>query len=173
MIKGEKVLLRAVERGDIEKWKLWFNDPEIRSFLTWVYPYAERDGISFYERLEGDNENKVFSIITSDKTHIGSIGLHPISWTNRNAELGILIGEKKYHNKGYGSDSIKTLLEFAFKEMNLHRVYLRVFEFNSRAIACYRKIGFVEEGIQREAHYANGRYWNVIWMGLLKSEFLP
>ncbi len=90
---------------------------------------------------------------------------------HRRAELGIVIGEKAYWGQGYGSDAIRTLLRFAFEEMNLHRVYLRVYEDNARGIRAYEKCGFCIEGRLREANYRKGRYHDELIMGVLRGEF--
>jgi RimJ/RimL family protein N-acetyltransferase len=90
---------------------------------------------------------------------------------DRKAGLGIIIGEKEYWSKGYGSDAIVTLLRFAFHEMNLHRVQLSVHDGNDRAKACYRKCGFVEEGRLRQDRFARGRYIDTLIMGVLRDEF--
>ena len=94
-----------------------------------------------------------------------------VDWKNRNAELGIAIWKKDYWGKGYGADAIKTLLKYAFHELNLHKVYLRVYDFNKRAIRCYEKAGFKKEGILREVFWRNGKWHDTILMGILQSEF--
>jgi RimJ/RimL family protein N-acetyltransferase len=112
-----------------------------------------------------------FAIETKDGVHIGSTGLHGASPENRAAELGIMIGEKAYWSKGYGTDALATLVRFAFEEMNLNRIELHVFDFNQRAQASYRRCGFVEEGRMRDAHYAEGAYSDVVVMALLRDDW--
>ena len=90
---------------------------------------------------------------------------------NRHAELGVVIGEKAYWGQGYGSDAICTLLRFGFEEMNLHRIYLRVYEDNARGIRAYEKCGFCQEGRLREANFRQGRYHDELVMGILSHEF--
>ena len=97
--------------------------------------------------------------------------LHRVHAEDRKAGLGIMIGEKDYWSNGYGGDAIVTLLRFAFHEMNLNRVWLHVFEFNERARASYKKCGFREEGRLRQHYYAEGRYWDVFVMAILRDEF--
>lgn len=94
-----------------------------------------------------------------------------IDWKNRNAELGITIGEKAYWGQGYGTDAIRTLLDLAFREMNLHRIFLRVDEDNARGIRCYEKVGFRQEGTLRDATFKEGTYQSQHVMSILKSEF--
>jgi RimJ/RimL family protein N-acetyltransferase len=113
----------------------------------------------------------MLAIETKDGIHIGNLGLHDPHPEHRSATLGILIGEKDYWSNGYGTDAIVTLLRFGFGEMNLHRVTLHVFEFNERAIACYKKCGFQIEGTLRQHYYGEGRYWDVIVMGVLRDDF--
>jgi RimJ/RimL family protein N-acetyltransferase len=107
----------------------------------------------------------------SDSRHIGSVGLHEISAEDRKAILAILIGEKDCWSQGYGTDAVLTLLRFAFDEVNLNRVELFVHDDNPRAIACYRKCGFVEEGRLRQAHYKGGSYHDMLVMSILGDEF--
>jgi RimJ/RimL family protein N-acetyltransferase len=90
---------------------------------------------------------------------------------DRHAELGIMIGEKEYWNRGYGTDAVGTLVRFAFEQMNLNKVTLGVFEFNERAQAVYQKLGFVVEGRAREDYYQDGRYWDIIRMSVLRREY--
>jgi RimJ/RimL family protein N-acetyltransferase len=74
----------------------------------------------------------------------------------RAAEFGIVIGDKNYWSRGYGTDAVTTLTGFGFGELNLQRIWLRVFDFNTRAIRCYEKSGFVLEGRLRRHHYHAG-----------------
>ena len=87
-------------------------------------------------------------------------------------EIGIVIGEKEYWNQGYGTEAIVTVLRFMFTEMNLHRVMLRVFDFNHRAQRCYEKCGFVLEGRLRQSFYHQGQYCDELVMGLLRDDYL-
>jgi RimJ/RimL family protein N-acetyltransferase len=104
-------------------------------------------------------------------TAIGVTSLINIDTKNRNAECIIDIGEKEYWGKGYDSESLKLLLEYAFKELNLHRVSLRVFSFNERAIHIYNKLGFKKEGVLRESLFRNGKWHDIITIGILKREY--
>ncbi|HWI60796.1 MAG TPA: GNAT family protein, partial [Symbiobacteriaceae bacterium] len=72
---------------------------------------------------------------------------------------------------GYGQDALRLILQFAFGKMGLHRVELHVFDFNERAIACYERVGFVREGVRREALFRDNRYHDIIVMGITRNEF--
>jgi RimJ/RimL family protein N-acetyltransferase len=112
-----------------------------------------------------------FAIETKDAEHIGNINFHETSAEQRKARLGIVIGEKSYWSKGFGTDAMLTFLRFAFDEMNLHRIDLTVDAENARAIACYRKCGFVEEVRMRQVRYVRGAYGDQFVMGVLRDEF--
>ncbi len=174
MIEGEKVRLRPIEREDLPRFVRWFADPEVRRHLVVYLPFSLAQEERWYEDLQERirrNESVLLAIETLEGVHIGNVGLHRINWKDRHAELGIVIGEKAYWGKGYGTDAIRTLLRFAFEEMNLHRVYLRVDEDNPRGIRCYEKCGFREEGRLRETVFREGQYHDQVVMSILRAEF--
>jgi len=171
MLKGERVTLRAIEREDIPRFLRWLNDPEVTRYLTISMPLSREEEERWFEQQLGDRNRKVLAIETESGEHIGNISLEDIDWKNRRATLGIVIGEKERWGQGYGTDAIRTLLRFAFEELNLNRVQLDVFDFNERARRCYRRCGFREEGILRQAHYTEGRYHDVVRMAILRSDW--
>jgi RimJ/RimL family protein N-acetyltransferase len=174
MIVGERVRLRPVERDDLPHFVEWFGDPEVRRHLDLYLPFSMAQEERWFESLQErlDNEEAVMlTIETAEGAHIGNVGLMSINWKDRNAELGIAIGDKSYWDKGYGSDAVRTMLKVAFRQMNLHRVRLRVHEDNVRGIRCYEKVGFQHEGTMRESVFKEGRYYDMHIMGILKSEY--
>lgn len=174
MLNGRLVRLRAIEPTDIDRVYEWINDREVARFLMARYPMSRSDEEKWIEESSGNNgfgRDVRLAIETLDGVHIGTIGLHALRPEDRCAELGIMIGDKSYWANGYGTDAILTLLRFAFYQMNLHRVSLGVFPFNQRGLACYRKCGFVEEGRHRDEIYRDGRYWDIVRMGILRDEF--
>ena len=174
MIAGKKVQLRPIERDDLPRYVKWFGDPEVRRHLLIYLPFSlaqeERWFEGLLDRLERQDE-VLLAIETVDGVHIGNVGLHAINWKDRCAELGIAIGEKAYWDQGYGSDAIRTLLGLAFREMGLHRVFLRVDADNARGIRCYEKVGFQREGTSRDAVFKGGIYHDQYVMSILESEF--
>jgi RimJ/RimL family protein N-acetyltransferase len=173
-LEGRLVRLRAVEPEDAERAYEWINDYDVYRNLMARYPFsmeAERQWTQEAASKQNSFEECRFAITTKDGTHIGFTGLHRGNPENRHVELGIMIGDKSFWSSGYGTDTVRTLLRFAFEQMNLNKVSLGVFEFNERAIACYRKCGFVEEGRLREEYYQDGRYWDVIRMSILRREY--
>jgi RimJ/RimL family protein N-acetyltransferase len=171
VILGEKTRLRAIEREDIPTFVRWFNDPEVRHYLEMYLPMSKAEEEQWFEGYLKNESSRFFGIETQDGVFIGNVGLHSIDWKNRSAVLGIVIAEKEYWGRGYGSDAITTLLGFVFGEMNLHRIHLSAFEFNERAIRCYEKCGFRREGRARDALFREGRYHDAIHMAILSDEF--
>lgn len=175
MLVGQDVRLRAVNRDDLPRFVEWFSDPEVRRYLDMYLPFSlaqeERWFENLLERME-KHETVMFTIeVEEDDARIGNISLFDINWKDRHAELGITIGDKAYWNRGYGTDAIRTMLELAFNEMNLHRVLLRVHADNVRAITAYQKAGFRREGTLRESVFREGVYYDMVLMGILDGEF--
>ena len=172
---GKLVRIRAYERGDAAHVVKWMNDEEVTRFLGphLIYPTSS---VEFEKWLEGNSavssNMKSFVIETLGGEYLGSMALTEINWVDRSAEVHIVIGAKAFWGKGYGKDAMHTLLRLAFDKMNLHRVWLRVYSNNERAIASYEKCGFKREGLMRQTRWINGRYYDTVVMGILEEEFL-
>ncbi len=101
---------------------------------------------------------------------IGIAGLYDISWVPRSAEFRIAIGEKEFLGKGFGTEATNLIVKYAFEKLNLNRVHLGVNAEDERANKCYKKAGFFLEGTKREQVYRNGRYYDVNFYSILRSE---
>ncbi|MFS0687938.1 GNAT family protein [Sporosarcina sp. 179-K 8C2 HS] len=173
LFSGERVRLRKMAIEDVSSYHKWRNDIEVMQFTSLsldVFTYADTE--NFVKIITGSHNSKGYMIeeISTDKP-IGVTSLINIDYGNRNAECIIDIGEKDYWNKGFGREAFQLLLDFAFDELNLHKVYLRVFSYNERAIKLYQKLGFSEDGRLTEQLYRNGSWHDVILMGLLKRNY--
>jgi RimJ/RimL family protein N-acetyltransferase len=114
----------------------------------------------------------VFAIVDKKTNeHIGNAGLYTINWLYRSAEYRIIIGEKKYWNKGYGAEAAGLIIDYGFNKLNLNKVWLGVNTENKGAVRSYIKSGFKEEGILRDEIYRNGRYYDAVRMSILRREF--
>ena len=174
MIEGRLINLRAPELADLERNAGWVNDREVTQYLSVRYEMslaAEEAWLRDLVSKPLSYDRPFFAVETKDGVHIGNTNLFEVKPEDRKAKLGIMIGDKPHWSKGYGSDALRTLLGFAFGEMNLNRVELDVFDFNERGIAAYRKCGFVEEGRRRQAVYRNGAFHDVIVMAVLRDEW--
>jgi RimJ/RimL family protein N-acetyltransferase len=122
--------------------------------------------------LDGSSDSRGFVIADpATEAYIGQVNLDSIDWKNRVGKIGIVIGSSDNFGRGYGTEAMRLLIDFAFLDMNLNRLELEVYDFNERAIQCYLNCGFVQEGRLREKLYKKGRYLDVIQMGLLKSDW--
>lgn len=160
MIVGQKTRLRPVERHGLSGIVRWFGDRKVRRHLEACLPFSLTREEHWYEDLPARIQSRqevVLAVGTRERVHIGNARLQAINWKDRNAEPGIVIGEKGYRNRGYGSDAIGTMLRLAFGEMSLHRAFLRVDADNVRAIRCYEKCGFRQEGRLRDQGFREGR----------------
>jgi diamine N-acetyltransferase len=175
MIYGKRIRLRRAEREDLPRFVAWLNDPEVVQGLAHLLPFSQLEEERWFERtLEQPAEERPLTMDARQEEGwhtIGNSGFHNLDWRNRSAEVGIFIGDKSYWNQGYGTEAMHLLLEIAFGTLNLHRVYLRVFEDNSRAIRAYEKAGFVHEGRMRQAEFRRGSYHDVLLMSVLRPEW--
>jgi RimJ/RimL family protein N-acetyltransferase len=153
--------------ADTAWWRLLASEPcnlfSGKKIAEWIQKSQEKDPPSSYS----------FCIRTLDDNRlIGFIGLDGDIFPHGEAFVGIGIGEREFWCKGYGTDAINVILRFGFEELNLRRVALDTFEYNPRAIRSYEKAGFVHEGRVRGYLYREGQRWDLIFMGLLRQEWL-
>lgn len=173
MIKGNKVYFTAINRSSLKQLMDWRNSPELRKYFREYREISDAMQDAWYNTRVLNNDKQIdFEIhdLESGKL-IGHCGLCYINWINRTAELAIYIGDHNFRNGGYGKDTLRLLMDYAFKTANLNRVWCEVFS-NNEAINVYRKIGFKDEGKLRQHHYENGQYIDCYMLGLLKEEWM-
>ena len=177
MIVGSRVRLRPIERADLRQFVAWLGDPAVHASLalavgpgpaqeerwfesTLALPAAEQP--MAIEAREDDGEWRL----------VGSIGTHGIDWRNRSSEVGLVVGDRGAWGRGFGTEAMRLLLGHLFSTLNLHRVWLRVFADNARAIRMYERLGFRLEGRQRDGDFRDGGYRDVLLFGILAPEWL-
>ncbi len=172
MITGEMVKLRAIEPADICQLWEWMQDEETMRFRDFPAPPSSlKETEAEYQKSIGKRlENLRLAITTMDDELIGEIALRNIDQRAGTADFVIAIGNKAYWGHGYGTDATRSLMTYAFSQLNLHRITLFVHAFNSRAIRAYEKVGFKNEGCMRQSQYMDGGYSDVLVMGLLRDE---
>ena len=134
-------------------------------------PVTEVAEEAWHEQATNDPRKLTFAIETKGRKLVGIISLANIDWICRTAQLGIVIGDRKWRGKGIGGDALKLLLGYAFLTLNLHRIELRVLASNTSPIKLYKSGGFVVEGRLREAFYSSGAFVDVLVMGLLREDY--
>jgi diamine N-acetyltransferase len=175
MIVGKRVRLRGIEKTDLPRFVEWFNDPEVNRGLSLTTPGSTSQEEAWFDNLRNKPiEEHPLGIEVQTPNGwllVGDLSLMNIDWKNRLAEVGIVIGEKRYWNQGYGHDAMVLILRHAFFSLGLNRVFLRVFETNPRAVHSYEKAGFILEGRMRQAQYQDGKFVDVLLMSVLHSEW--
>ena len=169
-MSGKRIYLSPMNEEDAEIYTVWMNDKEITDNLgSSTMVFSEEAERGWVEENSGEYQ---FAIIERESGEIiGNCGIQAVTHTFQRAELGLFIGEEENRNKGYGKEVLSLLLEYCFDTLNLHNVMLKVFSFNERAVYTYSRVGFKEIGRRREAYYAKGRFWDEIYMDILKDEF--
>lgn len=173
ILKGKKVILRAIELEDIEFIRTMLNDPDIeKNIIGWSLPMAKSDNEKLYATYVSTQENMRYMIENFEGEVVGFIGLGNIDMKNGCASgIGTRIAPQ-FHSRGYATDARLTLYNYAFNELRLHRIEGTAFDDNKASIRSMEKSGCKVEGVRREAIYKNGTYKNVVTFGCLKDEFM-
>lgn len=174
LFSGKKVRLTAFKREDLPIITGWYRHSDfIRMYEGGVAgPRTDDQWQKWYQNLDSTQDSYSFAIRPiDDERIIGMIDINGILWNQGSAWMAIAIGEPSNQGKGYGSEAIRLMLAFAFQELNLHRVQLTVFEYNQRAIEVYEKLGFVREGVFRQAIHRDGQRLDMLLYGILRPEW--
>lgn len=173
-ISSQRVSLREFRQEDISGIRSWATDRDTTKFLGGGYLRLqtwEQSERYLSSLLEGDAGG--VNLVIADKDtlrYLGQCSLMMIDYTARHAELAAVMCPKQ-QNQGLGAEGILLMLSYAFEQMNLNRIHLKVRADNERAVRCYEKCGFVQEGVLRAHSYGDGKYHDVICMGILREEW--
>ncbi len=169
--KGSKVILRPIEESDIPHFQKWMNDPEVTQYLRTIMPVTLADERAWFERVSKSTSDKLTLALVDIATEqlIGTMGLHNIDYISGTATTGSAIGDKKFWGKGYGTEAKMLLLEFAFNELNLRKVYSDVVAYNKRSLAYANKCGYVEEARLPKHYYRKGKYWDKVILAVYRT----
>ncbi|MFB5094427.1 GNAT family N-acetyltransferase [Bacillus cereus] len=168
----EVIKLESFKKSDFKQLINWINSEEF--LIQWsgnafTFPLDEQQ-LENYIESANTLAFKVIDEETSDV--IGHISLGQIDNINKSARIGkVLVGNTKMRGRSIGKHMMKAVLHIAFDELKLHRVTLGVYDFNTSAISCYEKIGFVKEGLLRESKRVGETYWNLWEMSMLEYEW--
>ena len=174
-MRSARLWWRGSEPDDAERISRWMNHTAVRRYLDHrVFPFgqaAERRFLDGHSSITRGRDDVMFVVgVDGEDAPIAATGLHGFNWIARSAEFGILI-DADHHRRGYGREVSAEMLRYAFDDLNLHRVTLRVRADHDAGRRCYQSVGYVEEGVGREEMYADGRYVDCIHMAMLASEW--
>lgn len=167
-LEGKKVILSPLERDDLFPVSRILNDYRIRKNLSERFP----KNIEMLKELIKKGEEKktlVLKIVDKQTGNLaGIISLTDFNWPNRRAMLSIVI-DQNFQNKGYGTEATKMVVEYGFKNLQLHKICLEVYDFNKNAIALYKKLGFKKEGHYKKHSFKDGKYVDLIFMSRIND----
>ena len=187
VLRGDRVILRQPVPADVDTRLEVPADPELHRLYGGSgkpEPVTRASAEAMLARLNGQDLSQVRQFIIAamfwpdglpiaepDGRFIGIVRLNILSREDRRARLGIGIFDRRFWSRGYGTEALRLLLGYGFAEMGLHRIDLRVVEYNRRAIRAYAKCGFVTEGVEREAALVDGVWYDDVMMSILESEY--
>lgn len=173
MFENKMIKLRKLSANDYTTYHDWRNDMEVMETTSLNFDiYTLEETEQFISAIAAQSTAKGYLIEYKETEQtVGIVSLINIDYKNRSAECVIDIGVKDVWGKGIGTAAISLILEYAFNELNLNRLYLQVFSFNERAIKLYEKMGFIHEGKFRQALYRKGKWHDIVIMGILKDEY--
>jgi RimJ/RimL family protein N-acetyltransferase len=161
VLKGQKVTLRPPDEKDPAKFVAWFADTEVTRYLGTAFPISLAQEEDFVKRV-GESKNDVWWAIEAEGRTIGATGIHRIDWINAHAITGTVIGDKSCWRKGYGSEAMALRTEYAFRQLNLHKLKSGAFMENEPSKRALQKAGYREVGVYREDFWRDGR-WHDHW----------
>jgi RimJ/RimL family protein N-acetyltransferase len=171
MFRGERVWLRAIEPADVTEVPV--GDAELAHFAGFKRPFSRAEQERFATKISAQGDaGYQFAIceLGSDRA-IGSVGLRDIDRLDGAAEVAIFLADRATWGRGLGTDAMLALLDFAFGELRLERVWLRVFDYNPRAIRSYEKAGFRTDAVLRHDRFHRGRHHDTHLMAILRAEW--
>lgn len=171
-IYGKKVMLRAMEKTDLELVRQLFNDPDVEhNVVGWSFPLSSYQQEKWFEMHYSENNSFRFIIETFEGETVGVATLVDIDWKNRRAEHGIKILKMENRHKGIGTDAVMAIMRYAFDELQLIRLDGAWFEDNVASKNMYMKCGWKEEGLRKKYIYKNGKYKDLYITGVLAEDY--
>ncbi|WP_240666772.1 GNAT family N-acetyltransferase [Longirhabdus pacifica] len=170
---GDLVYLRPPEQSDVDLFYNGLYRSEETRILTGSQKIFFKSEIHKYFDTKAGDDSSIFLLIVNKENDevIGDIGINGIDRINRNGWIRIAINDEADFGKGYGTEAMQLLLDYAFGVVQLHRIELHVYTFNERAIKSYEKLGFKREGVLREVLFYNHEYHDAISMSILEQEY--
>lgn len=175
ILRSARVYLRPAERSDLPTFVRWLSDAGTKRHLALRSPLSMAMEEAWFTQLvenQGNGRWHFVICLAADGRAIGATDLRDVNLEDGHADFGIMIGEDRDRNHGYGTEALEAICDFGFGQLRLERIQLDVYDGNPRAQRSYEKAGFTVEGRLRNAHFLNGRHVDVVRMALLREEWL-
>ena len=175
MIDLGPVVLRPFEPPDVAHLHRFRNDWQVTQYLTGFSSGYSRRNLEEWVKFHRNRDDEVLWAIAAKRSDrcIGHVGLYKIDLRVRKAEFAIIVGDSQWQGKGIGRKATEAMLDWGFRQLNLHKISLSVLASNKRAIKLYRNLGFRLEGTLRHEQFRDGKYVDVVLMSLLERERHP
>lgn len=170
---GENIYLRPLDMDDVnDNYLHWINDEEVIQYLATTFPIT-REGLENFVKSILNNHNFSFFAIIEKETnnHIGNVKLGPIDWINRTANFGLMLGEKSSWGKGYANEAFNLLLKYAFKTLNLHKLWDIAADSHIASIKSLEKVGIKIEAKLSQHSFKNGKYEDAVVVSITSDEY--
>ena len=174
MISSDKrVNLAPVEVDDLETIRSWRNNPNIQKYLREYRLFSKTQKVEWYNSIVTNNKFEMFLIRDNQTCEaVGVSGLTYIDWVNRHADLHIYTGKQElWIDDLYCPNAMKLMLNYAFKSLNLNKVWAEIYEIDSKKIDFFKRNNFKVDATLREHYYYNGKYYNSHILSLLKHNY--
>lgn len=172
MLDGNNIYIRLMEEKDIPYKVKWINNPKFRHTLNFNYPISEIGTKKWLNSVASDSSRRDFIVCLTDSDEpIGYGGFIGIDYKNSKAESYMGIGNLSYQGKGLATEIRELLLDYAFDELILNKVYAYVWKENKPMISLNEKVGFKIEGLLREDILSHGERRDRYIMGILRDEY--
>lgn len=165
------MFLRAVEKEDMEFLRTMINDSEMeKNVVGWSFPVSKYEQEKWFEN-QVQNKNNIRYIIEVENNKIGLVTITNIDWKNRKACHGIKLYNNSVKGKGYGTDTVMTIMKYAFEELQLNKLYSTILEYNTPSLNLYKKCGWSIDGVLRESTFKGNKYVNEMAVSILKKDY--
>ncbi len=167
ILYGQNIYLRLLSTDDIsDAYVSWMNDYEVVKYTESRFCPQSKETIRQFVINVSDANNFLFGIFSKQSDiHIGNIKLGSINWIHRYGDIGIIIGDKQYWGQGIATETIALIVDYAFNQLNLHKLIAGAYEYNVGSIKAFKKNGFNEEFVEKEKYFFEGKYINCIHLG--------
>ena len=180
-LKGERIYLREIRPSDVSEtsnYYKWMNDPEVTRYFeyTGFFPMSVEKLLERVTNSIKDPDIVTLAIMLptegEEPVHIGTVRIGPINWLHRFSEIMITV-DRPYWEKGYGTEAVKLMSDYAFNKLNLHKLTAHAYAANKASLRVLEKAGFTIEGTYTNQFLFNGEYADVLLLGMINPNYLP
>lgn len=167
---GKGIFLRPMTEEDTDRIIDWRNQDFVCKNFIYREAFTRKGHLNWIETMIQTGKAVQFMICPEGREPVGSVYLRDIDNTHHKAEYGIFIGEKEALGKGFGTEAAKLMISYAFEELGLHKLMLRVIADNDRAKRSYEKAGFVQEAYLKDEVFLENQYKDIILMAIINKD---